>query len=73
MNNEELSKLEDILLRYLNFYCNVADIVINELQQKNDNTSTMQSWLLNSKSYAPDALYFELFDHVCSQEKYFSS
>jgi hypothetical protein len=60
IDTEKSSKLEDILLRYLNFYCNLAEIIVNDLRQENNS----KSWLNDPIPYRQDAVYFELFDHV---------
>lgn len=57
---EVSSKLEEILLRYLTFYCNLADAIISDLRQgKNTNT-----WLKDPIPYRQGAIYFELLDAV---------
>ncbi|CAM2710015.1 unnamed protein product [Rotaria socialis] len=63
MKNEESSKLEDILLRYITFYCNLADTIVNELQARTANSISSASWLMNPKPFPQGTLYFELFDH----------
>lgn len=57
---EVSSKLEEILLRYLTFYCNLADAIISDLRQ-GKNTST---WLKDPIPYRQGAIYFELLDAV---------
>lgn len=57
---EESSKLEEILLRYLTFYCNLVDMIIRDLQQ-GKNTSP---WLADPIPYRQGAIYFELLDPV---------
>jgi hypothetical protein len=64
INTEESSKLEDILLRYVTFYCNLAETIVNELKQDNDNAN---AWLYDPIPYRQGAVYFELFDAVCIQ------
>lgn len=61
LDSEQTSKLEDILQRYLNFYCNIADLIITELQEK---TNT-KIFLSDPIPYRQGAVYYELFDHVC--------
>ncbi len=59
------SKSEDILLRYLNFYCNLSDIILNEFKQGEDtNNNNNNSWLNNRTSQRQGALYYEFFDNV---------
>jgi hypothetical protein len=60
IDSEQSSKLEDILLRYLTFYCNLAELIIKDLQQENN----FKLWLKDPIPYRQDAVYFELFDHV---------
>jgi hypothetical protein len=63
IDNDKSSKLEDILLRYLNFYCNLAETIVKELQEGNNYKS-----LLNDPiPYRQGSVYFELFDQVCIQ------
>jgi hypothetical protein len=62
IDNSQSSKLEDILLRYLNFYCNLADMIVNDLREKKN----LNSWLDDPIPYRQGAVYFELFDHVCN-------
>jgi hypothetical protein len=62
VDHEQTLKLEDILLRYLTFYCNLAETIVNELKQESDNNT--KSWLNHPIPYRQGALYFELFDHV---------
>ena len=57
---ENSSKLEEILLRYLTFYCNLADAIVGDLQQ-GKNTS---AWLADPIPYRQGAVYFELLDPV---------
>ena len=65
-DDEESSKFEDILLRYLTFYCNLAEIIINQLKKENKYSSNNNRMFLNNSSiYQKDAVYFELFAHVC--------
>ena len=69
IDEDEVTKLEDILLRYLNFYCNLAETIVNELKQDNKDSKL---YLIDPIPYRQGALYFELFDHVCfSQNEYF--
>ncbi|CAF1015574.1 unnamed protein product [Rotaria sordida] len=63
INNDVLSKLEDILLRYVTFYCNLAEMIVNELQHKSQSTYNIKSWLIDPLPYRQSAVYFELFDH----------
>ncbi|CAM4832757.1 unnamed protein product [Rotaria magnacalcarata] len=63
MKNEESSKLEDILLRYITFYCNLTDTIVSELQAKTANSASSASWLMDPKPFPQSTLYFELFDH----------
>ncbi len=58
------SKSEDILLRYLNFYCNLSDIILNEFKQGGDTNNNNNSWLNNRTSQRQGALYYEFFDNV---------
>jgi hypothetical protein len=62
IDSEQSSKLEDILLRYLTFYCNLAELIIKELQEE---TNSSKLWLNDPIPYRQGAVYFELFDHVC--------
>ncbi|CAF3860056.1 unnamed protein product [Rotaria sp. Silwood1] len=65
INTEESSKLEDILLRYVTFYCNLAEMIVNGLQQKSESAHNIKSWLNDPLPYRQGAVYFELFDPVC--------
>ncbi len=60
---DQSTKCEDILLRYLTFYCNLAEIIINEFKQGED-TNNNNSWLNDPTPQKQGALYFEFFDHV---------
>ncbi|UJR33167.1 hypothetical protein I4U23_020623 [Adineta vaga] len=60
-DHDELTKLEDILLRYLTFYCNLAEIIVNELKLGSANTNI---FLHDPIPYGENAVYFELFDNV---------
>lgn len=62
-DTEKTSKLEEILLRYLTFYCNVADLIVKEIQQE-------KSLLNDPIPYRQGAVYFELFDHVCKNSNF---
>ena len=61
--SNQSSRSEEILLRYLTFYCNLADIIINEITQGED-TNNNNSWLNDPTPQRQGALYFEFFDHV---------
>ncbi|CAF1334858.1 unnamed protein product [Rotaria magnacalcarata] len=61
-NIDQLSKSEDILLRFLSFYCNVADMIVNELKESEDSNNNSSSWLIDSTLQRQGALYFEFFD-----------
>ncbi|CAF5065382.1 unnamed protein product, partial [Rotaria sp. Silwood1] len=65
INSEESSKLEEILLRYVTFYCNLAEMIVNGLQQKSESAHNIKSWLNDPLPYRQGAVYFELFDPVC--------
>lgn len=58
-DDDEIAELEDILLRYLTFYCNVATNVVQELKY---GTALSKSSFLDPKPHAKAAVYFELFD-----------
>jgi hypothetical protein len=60
---DQSSKSEDILLRYLTFYCNLADIILNEFKEGED-TNNNNSGLNHPTPQRQGALYFEFFDHV---------
>ncbi|CAF1383971.1 unnamed protein product [Rotaria sp. Silwood1] len=62
INSEESSKLEEILLRYVTFYCNLAEMIVNGLQQKSESAHNIKSWLNDPLPYRQGAVYFELFD-----------
>jgi hypothetical protein len=62
IGTEETSKLEEILLRYLYFYCNVSEAIVSELKQGNENS---KAWLHDPIPRRQGAVYFELFDNVC--------
>jgi hypothetical protein len=61
---DQSSKYEDILLRYLTFYCNLADIILNEFKESGDTNNNNNSWLNDPTPQRQGALYFEFFDHV---------
>ncbi|CAF0943507.1 unnamed protein product [Adineta ricciae] len=61
VDTDESTKLEDILLRYLTFYCNLAEITVNDLKLGTTNESNML--LYDPIPYGENAVYFELFDH----------
>lgn len=69
---DQLSKCEDILFRYLTFYCNIADIILNELK-KGEDTNNNNSWLIDPTPQRQGALYFEFFDHVLKINYLFSN
>jgi hypothetical protein len=59
------SKSEDILLRYLTFYCNLADIIIHELSESEEtNNNHNNLWFNDSTLQRQGAVYFEFFDQV---------
>ncbi|CAF3963180.1 unnamed protein product [Adineta steineri] len=60
IDSDESSKLEENLLRYLTFYCNLAETIVNELKLE---TKNQNLWLLDPIPYGQGAVYFELFDH----------
>ena len=62
-NIDQSSKCEDILLRYLTFYCNLADIILEELKVGED-TNNNSSWLTDPTPQKQGAVYFEFFDQV---------
>ncbi|CAF1636504.1 unnamed protein product, partial [Adineta ricciae] len=58
---DQSTKSEDILIRFLTFYCNVAERILSEIQNEGDaNNNT--SWLTNPTPQRRGALYFEFFD-----------
>ncbi|CAF2850579.1 unnamed protein product [Rotaria sp. Silwood2] len=63
INEEESSIFEDILLRYVTFYSNLAEMIMNELQHKSESAHNIKSWLIDPLPYRQGAVYFELFDH----------
>ena len=44
----------------MNFYCNLADLIVNDLE----NRQSSKNWLNDPIPYRPGAVYFEIFDHV---------
>ena len=58
------SKSEDTLLRYLTFYCNLADIILAELIESGDRNNNHCSWVHEPTPQRRGAVYFEFFDHV---------
>ena len=58
------AKSEDILLRYLTFYCNLSDVILFELNGEDKNNNNY-SWLIEPTPQRRGAIYFEFFDHVC--------
>jgi hypothetical protein len=64
LDHELNNKLEDILQRYLTFYCNVSDMIVKELKHQCHDTHSSQSWLINPIPHGQGAVYFEFFDHV---------
>ncbi len=58
------SKSEDILLRYLTFYCNLADTIIHELKESEDTNNNNHSWFNDPTPQRQGAVYFEFFDQV---------
>ena len=68
---DQTSKAEDILVRYLTFYCNIADSILNEFQQSEDRNNN-NSWLIAPTPQKHGALYFEFFDHVTNLISTFS-
>ena len=57
------SKSESILLRYLTFYNNLAEMIIDESKQGGDSNNN-SSCLHDPKPQRQGALYFEFFDQV---------
>ena len=57
------SKFEGILLRYLTFYYNLAEMIIDESKQGGDSNNN-SSCLHDPKPQRHGALYFEFFDQV---------
>jgi len=62
-NRDQSSKSEDTLVRYLTFYCNLADRILEQFQDGSD-TNNNSSLLVNSKMYKYGSVYFEFFDTV---------
>jgi hypothetical protein len=60
---DQSSKSEDILLRFLIFYCNIADVILHEFT-KGDDANNNNSWLNDPIPQRQGALYFEFFDQV---------
>lgn len=65
-DDDEIAELEDILLRYLTFYCNVATHIIQDLKFQPGLSTLSKSIFLDPKPHPAGALYFELFDQVNS-------
>lgn len=61
---DQSSKAEDILLRFLSFYCNVADMILYQLKAGGDSNNNDNFCLLDPKPQRQGALYFEFFDRV---------
>ena len=57
------SKSDDALLRYLNFYGNLAEAILAELQRDGD-TNNNTTWFNDPTPQRQGALYFEFFNHV---------
>ncbi|CAF1425782.1 unnamed protein product [Adineta steineri] len=60
---DQSTKSEDILLRFLTFYCNLAEIIFHELKDNGDNNNNNNLWLFDPMPQRQGALYFEFFDH----------
>ncbi|CAF1102504.1 unnamed protein product [Rotaria sp. Silwood1] len=56
---DQSPKSEQILLRFLSFYCNLADMIINELKEGGDTNNNNNSWLFDPAPQRQGALYFE--------------
>jgi hypothetical protein len=63
-NTDPSSKSEDILLRCLIFYCNLADTIIYELNESEDGNNNNYSWFNDPTPQRQGAVYFEFFDQV---------
>ncbi|UJR14018.1 hypothetical protein I4U23_001017 [Adineta vaga] len=59
---DQSTKSEDILLRFLIFYCNIANRIVNEFKDEDD-ANDNHLWLNNPTPQRQGALYFEFFDH----------
>jgi hypothetical protein len=55
---------EDILLRYLTFYCNVSHLIEKEFKVDQIEGKNAKSWLTDPIPHKKGALYFDFFDHV---------
>lgn len=60
---DSASKSDDALLRYLNFYGNLAEAILTEFQRGGD-TNNNTAWFNDPTPQRQGALYFEFFDHV---------
>ncbi|CAF2399766.1 unnamed protein product [Rotaria sp. Silwood2] len=63
---DQSPKSEQILLRFLSFYCNLADMILNELKEGGDTNNNNNSWLFDPQPQRQGALYFE-FLHADKQ------
>lgn len=61
-NEDQAERLEELLLRYLTFYSNVIDSVVQELEKKQENAHLIKSWVTDPLPHGQGSLYFELFD-----------
>jgi hypothetical protein len=75
--NDSSSKSDDILQRYLIFYGNVCEHIINEFdlnnadKNNNNNQQRQSAWFRHAQSQRSETcLYFELFDHVNDNDRY---
>lgn len=64
IDRELSTKLEDILLRYMTFYCNISETIVNELKHPSGDSILEKSWLTDPVPHGQGAMYFEMFDHV---------
>ena len=64
IDRELSTKLEDILLRYMTFYCNIAETIVNELKHPSGDSILEKSWLTDPVPHGQGAMYFEMFNHV---------
>ncbi|CAF3944627.1 unnamed protein product [Rotaria sordida] len=61
---DQSPRSEQTLLRFLSFYCNLADMIINELKEgEGDTNNNNCSWLFDPKPQRQGALYFEFFNN----------
>lgn len=61
-DSNEATQLEEILLRYLTFYCNLTETILNEL--KRGKASEHHIYLSDPIPYGQNAVYNEIFQHV---------